>query len=220
MNKLSKPPCDISLYAILDPARVRGRPLGEMAQQAAIGGATLLQYRDKTSDTRTLIDNARIIKGALHDIDVPVLMNDRIDVALAADLDGVHVGQSDMHPSDARKLLGDNAIIGLTIKNMDHARAAPIDVLDYVCAGGIYTTLSKKNPSNIGLDGWAAIAAHFRKTVPGLPVGGIAGIDETNLADVIANGADGAAIISAIFMADDVAGATRRLSDIIKEVRA
>lgn len=220
MTEASNPRCDISLYAILDPARTRGRSLGELARQTAEGGTTLLQYRDKTADTRTLIDNARTIKAALKGYNVPVLMNDRIDVALAAELDGVHVGQSDMHVSDARRLLGPDAIIGLTIKNIGHAKAAPIELLDYACAGGIYTTLSKDNPSNIGLEGWAKIAAHFRDVAPSFPVGGIAGIDETNLADVIKNGADGAAIISAIFMADDVTAATRRLSHILREARA
>ncbi len=209
--------CDISLYAILDPNRTRDRPLDEMARAAAEGGITLLQYRDKHADTRTLIDNARKIKSALQPYDIPLLINDRVDVALATGASGVHVGQSDMVPQDARRLLGDDAIIGLTIKTSEHAKAAPIELLDYVCIGGVYSTLSKDNPNCIGLEGWRNVAAHFRKTSPNLPVGAIAGIDATNLADVINNGADGAAIISAIFMADDVSDATRNLKSILAE---
>lgn len=211
MNK-----CDISLYAIIDPERTRGRPLGDLVKSAADGGITLLQYRDKLSDTRSLISNAEIIKNALSSYSIPLLINDRVDVALAVEAEGVHVGQSDMAPADARRLLGADALIGLTIKSLENARAAPLDVIDYACIGGVFTTLSKDNPSNIGLQGWAQIADHFRQVAPNLPVGAIAGIDADNLASVLNNGADGAAIISAIFMADDVTGATKQLKSIIE----
>lgn len=209
--------CDISLYAILDPARTQGRDLAQMAQSAAKGGITLLQYRDKNSDTREMIDNARLIKSALAPYNIPLLINDRIDVALASNADGVHVGQSDMHPEDVRKLLGEKAIVGLTIKDEHQAQEAPIELLDYVCAGGVYTTLSKHNPSNIGLVGWQKIHQVFQSRSTQLPVGAIAGIDATNLSDVLAAGADGAAIISAIFMADDVNAATAQLKTIVQE---
>ena len=211
MNK-----CDISLYAIIDPERTRGRPLGDLVKSAADGGITLLQYRDKLSDTRSLISNAEIIKNALSSYSIPLLINDRVDVALAVEAEGVHVGQSDMAPADARRLLGADALIGLTIKSLENARAAPLDVIDYACIGGVFTTLSKDNPSNIGLQGWAQVADHFRQAAPNLPVGAIAGIDADNLASVLNNGADGAAIISAIFMADDVTGATKQLKSIIE----
>ncbi|MEE9314623.1 MAG: thiamine phosphate synthase [Rhizobiaceae bacterium] len=209
--------CDVSLYAIIDPNRTQGRPLSEMVIAAAEGGITLLQYRDKLADTATLIANARIIKSALDPYNIPLLINDRVDVALASGADGVHVGQSDMAPTDARRLLGSEAIIGLTIKTEEHAISAPLDKIDYACIGGVYSTLSKDNPINIGLHGWREIALHFRQRAPQLPVGAIAGIDGSNLADVMENGADGAAIISAIFMADDVWVATRKLKAIIQD---
>jgi thiamine-phosphate pyrophosphorylase len=208
--------CDISLYAILDPRRTRGRPLADMARAAADGGITLLQYRDKHSDTRTLVDNAAAIKSALAPYGIPLLINDRVDVAMAVDAAGVHVGQSDMKSRDARRLLGTKAIIGLTIKTTDHAINAPLDVIDYACIGGVYGTLSKDNPSEIGLNGWRDIARHFRHHAPHLPVGAIAGIDASNIASVLQNGADGAAIISAIFMADDVKTATRELKQMVE----
>ena len=210
-------PCDISLYGILDPARTQGRGLVEMARCAAEGGVTLVQYRDKLSDTRHLIENARAIKTVLAPYDIPLLINDRVDVALAAAADGVHVGQSDMHPADVRSLMGEKALVGLTIKNEQHAADAPLELLDYVCAGGIYTTLSKNNPSNIGIEGWKSVRHVFKQRGAKLPVGAIAGIDETNLGDVLSAGADGAAIISAIFMADDVTAATQRLKSIVQE---
>lgn len=212
--------CDISLYGIVDPSRTNGRPLVDLVKAAADGGITLLQYRDKQSETRNLIDNATAIKVALEPYNVPLIINDRVDVALAVGADGVHVGQSDMKAEDARRLLGPTAVIGLSNKNPAHAEAAPLDVIDYAFIGGVYATMSKDNPAAIGLDGWADIASHFRKAAPKLPVGAIAGIDESNLAAILEKGADGVAIISAIFMADDVAGATRNLKSIIERHRA
>jgi thiamine-phosphate pyrophosphorylase len=137
------------------------------------------------------------------------LINDRVDAALAIGADGVHVGQGDMSPKDAREILGPKSIIGLTIKNDSHAEAAPVKLLNYVCIGGVYNTLSKDNPVSIGLNGWKEIAAHFRKDNGQIPVGAIAGIDASNVADVIAAGADGVAIIAGLFMAHDVEQASR-----------
>ena len=207
---------DIRLYAILDPARTKGRDLPALAREAARGGATVLQYRDKHASTRELVENARAIRAALEGSGVPFLVNDRVDVALASGADGVHVGQDDMAATDARALLGPDRIVGLTIKTADHAAAAPLDALDYVCIGGVFETASKENPHAIGLDGWRAVAAHFRARAPELPVGAIAGIDGTNAADVIGAGADGVAVISALFMADDVEAAARELRTIVE----
>ena len=212
MNK-----CDISLYAILDPSRTRGRPLVDMAVSAAKGGATIIQYRDKNADTRVLIENAREISMRLKPYNVPLLINDRVDVALASGADGVHVGQSDMSPQDARQLLGGEAIIGLTLKTDEHAMAAPADMLDYVCIGGVFDTLSKDNTTSMGVDGWSHVAKRFRQIKSALPIGAIAGIDASNIQSVLGAGADGAAIISAIFMADDVEVATRTLQSIIRD---
>ncbi|MEL6947157.1 MAG: thiamine phosphate synthase [Pseudomonadota bacterium] len=207
---------NIRLYGIIDPLRCQGRDIVPLVKQAAAGGITLLQYRDKTADTRTLVENARAIKQALTGTGIPVLMNDRVDVALAAKLDGVHIGQSDMTPADARRLLGADAIIGLTVKTADQAKVAPLDIIDYACIGGVHATLSKDNPSAIGLEGWVERAAPLRARDPSFPVGAIAGIDETNAADVMAAGADGVAIISGMFMQDDVEAATANLKAILE----
>ena len=148
---------------------------------------------------------------------MPFLVNDRVDVALAAGADGVHVGEADMEAADARALLGPERIVGLTIKEQRHAEAAPLAALDYVCIGGVFDTLSKANPTAIGLHGWRTLAAHFRTHAPQLPVGAIAGIDETNAADVMAAGANGVAVISAIFRADDPEAAAARLRTIVED---
>ena len=169
---------DLRLNAILDPERAGGRPLAELARLVAEGGATLVQLRDKKGDTRRQVEEARAIKAALGPLGVPLVVNDRIDVALAAGADGVHVGQQDMSVEDARRLLGPQAIVGLSIKTVAQAEAAPVALLSYVGIGGVFATASKENPSPpIGPDGLRKIAAIFRRRAPLLPLCGIAGID-------------------------------------------
>jgi thiamine-phosphate pyrophosphorylase len=207
---------DLRLNAIVDPERAGGRPLAELARLCAEGGATLIQLRDKVSETRVMVETARAIKKALTPLGVPFVVNDRIDVALAAEADGVHVGPDDMAIEDARRLLGPNAMIGLSIKSVSEADAAPVDLLDYVGSGGVYVTLSKeqKRPP-IGPEGLARIIAALHRRAPHLPVCGIAGIDASNAAPVIGAGADGVAVISALSLAPDPAGASRALRGII-----
>ena len=209
---------DPTLYVIVDPARSRGRPLPELARAAADNGATLIQYRDKANDTGQMVETARAILAALEGA-VPLIVNDRVDVALAAGAAGVHVGQTDMTPHDARRLLGANAIIGLSIKTGAEANAAPVDLIDYAFVGGVFDTASKDNPAAIGVAGWQGLAAILRARAPGLPVGAIAGIDVTNAAALFSVGASGVAVISAVTMADDPGAATRQLLGIIRGAR-
>ena len=138
---------DLRLYALVDPEHAGGRDLAELSRLVAQGGATLVQLRDKRSDTRPMVERARAIKAALAPFNIPLLVNDRVDVALASGADGVHVGQQDMAVEDARRLLGPRAIIGLSIKTVAQAEAAPIDLLDYVGVGGVFATSSKDNPN-------------------------------------------------------------------------
>ena len=207
---------DVRLNAIVDPARANGRTLVDLTRAVVAGGATLIQLRDKHGGTRQMIDQARAIKGALNGTGVPLVINDRVDVALAAGADGVHLGQEDMRVEDARWLLGDNAIIGLSIKTVALANAAPLTHIDYVGVGGVYATTSKDNPNPpIGTAGLAAIVAAFRARTRDLPIVGIAGIDATNAAPVIAAGADGVAVISALSAQNDPQGAARQLRGIV-----
>jgi thiamine-phosphate diphosphorylase len=208
-------PVDLRLYGIVDPAAGRGRDLGALAREAVAGGCTLVQYRDKQAATRAAVERARALKAALDGTGVPLLVNDRVDVALAAGADGVHLGADDMHPADARRLLGDGAVIGVTLKSAGDADALAGLPVDYGCVGGVFATASKHNPDPpIGLGGLAALAARAR-AARRLPVGAIAGIDAANAALAIAAGADGVAVISALFAADDVAAAARELRGIV-----
>jgi thiamine-phosphate pyrophosphorylase len=209
---------DLRLYALLDPERAGGRDLAELGREVVAGGATLVQLRDKHGSTRRLIEETRAIKTALAGAGVPVLVNDRVDVALAAGADGVHVGQDDMPAAEARRLLGPSAVIGLSVKTGAEAQAAALEALDYVCVGGVFVTTSKDNTSApIGVAGLKDLLAALRARAPVLPIGAIAGIDETNAGEVVCAGADGVAVISALSLASDPAGAARRLRGIVDQ---
>jgi len=209
---------DLGLYAIVDPAIAGGRTLDDLARRIA-GSVTLVQLRDKHGSTRAMVEEARALQQALDS--VPLLVNDRIDVALAAEADGVHIGQDDMAAADARLLLGRTAIIGLSVKTMAQAQAAPLEYLDYVAVGGVFTTTSKGNTeAPIGLAGLRGIAQAIRARKPGFPICAIAGINESNAADVIAAGADGVAVISALSLAPDPASAAKSLRDVVGDALA
>lgn len=207
MNKV-----DYRLNAIVDGGLLDVGDLAELAAIAATNGATIIQYRDKDGSTRIMVERAATIRAALAGSGVPLVINDRIDVALAAEAEGVHLGRDDMDVATARRLLGPHAIIGVTVKNemdADMAIAAPCD---YACIGGVFDTLSKQNPdAPIGIEGFAALRRRIGAARPKLPVGAIAGIDAVRAPDVVKAGASGVALISAIFRAADIAMATRDL---------
>jgi len=212
---------DLRLNAIVDPERAGGRQLADLAARCVRGGATLVQLRDKRSETRILIEEARSIRQALAPFAAPFVVNDRVDVAIAVGADGVHLGQEDMAVEDARRLLGSSAIIGLSIKSVEEAEAARLDLVDYVGSGGVYATSSKQQKNApIGPAGLARIIAALRRRAPDLPICGIAGIDASNAAEVIAAGADGVAVISALSLVSSPENAARQLREIVDAVLA
>jgi len=197
---------DYRLNAIVDASLSDIAPLPELAALAAHNGATIIQYRDKTASTRQMIDQARAIVEALKGTGVPLVINDRVDVAMATGADGVHLGADDMDADTARRLLGPDAIIGLTVKSMADARHVAQAPADYACIGGVFETTSKVNPDTpVGLAGLKQIRTCLRNERPDLPVGAIAGITLERVPDVIAAGADGVALISALFRTDAIA---------------
>jgi thiamine-phosphate pyrophosphorylase len=205
---------DLRVYALLDPMQRGGRTLGELATLMA-GSVTLVQLRDKTGSTRAMIEEAREIKAGLGGR-APLLVNDRVDVALVSKADGVHVGWDDMDAGDARRLLGPKAIIGLSLKSVKQAEAAPLESLDYVAIGGVFVTHSKDNPDPpVGLDGFKTILRAVRRRAPKMPVCAIAGINAGNTGGVIAAGADGVAVISALSLAPDPKQAAQDLRTLV-----
>jgi len=208
---------DLRLYALLDPMVAGGRTLDELARLIA-GHATIVQLRDKHRDTRVMIEEARALSSVLEPAGIPLLINDRVDVALAAQADGVHIGQDDMDAADARLLLGRQAIIGLSIQSVAQAEAAPLEHLDYVAIGGVFATSSKDNTAPpIGLSGLSRIVKVIHARKANFRICAIAGINAGNAADVIAAGADGVAVISALSLAPDPAAAARALRGVVDE---
>jgi thiamine-phosphate pyrophosphorylase len=206
---------DLRLYALVDPAVAGGRPLADLAARIA-SSATLVQLRDKHGSTRAMVEEARALRAVLEPKGVPLLINDRVDVALAAEADGVHIGQDDLAPADARLLLGRGAIIGLSIKTVEQAKAAPLDLLNYVAIGGVYSTTSKDiTAAPIGVAGLRAIVEAIRAREPNYPICAIAGITSGNAADVISAGADGVAVISALSLAPDPGKAAQELRAVV-----
>ncbi len=210
---------DISLYGIIDPEHCLDRNYRELVQTAVDNGVTLIQYRDKVNDTRTMIIDVGAIMDALEGTDVPVIVNDRVDVAMAAGAAGVHLGQSDMAAEDARRLMGEEAIIGVSVKTLEDAETAPVQIVDYAFVGGVHATTSKDNPTAIGVEGWKQRAESLRRERPGLPAGAIAGFNVKNVGEIIKAGADGVAMISALFEADDVGKVCRDVRNAIEKAR-
>lgn len=207
---------DLRLYGLLDVkvSGTDGARLAAMAAEAVRGGCTLLQYREKSiADARAALARIRAIHAAIAGSGVPLLVNDRVDLALAAGVEGVHLGQSDLHPAEARRLLGREAIVGLTLKTGAQADELYRMPVDYACIGGVFATTSKDNPDPpVGLDGLARIVFRARLARgAAFPLGAIAGIDSSNVNATLVAGVDGVAVISALFSGESVEGRARDL---------
>jgi thiamine-phosphate pyrophosphorylase len=204
---------DYGLYLVSDRPLARGRPLQEVIASAVAGGCTVVQVREKEVSTREFLALAGAVRSVLASGFVPLIINDRIDVALACGADGVHLGQDDMPCAEARRFLDDRMIVGVSVSTVDEARRAEAEGADYLGVGPIFATPTKTDtPTPTGLAGLAAIR---RATT--LPLVGIGGVKATNARDVIAAGADGVAVVSAIMSAEDPERAAR---DLLAAVRA
>ena len=206
---------DWSLYLVTDRGLAGSRPLAEVVAAAVRGGVTAVQLREKQCSTREFVELARSLKPLLTPLGVPLIVNDRVDVALATGADGVHLGQSDMDPRDARSLLGPDAILGLSVETLEQAeRAATLDVA-YLGVSPIFSTPTKTDTtSEWGLEGLAALRRVSKHTLVA-----IGGIHASNAAQVIEAGADGLAVVSALCAAPDPEAAARTLRHIINQAR-
>jgi len=192
-------PPDLSLYLIVGAADTRRTPFEEVVLSAVAGGVSVVQLRDKQSCTRDQLANAKRLKALLAPRGVPLIVNDRVDVALAAGADGVHLGQDDMPPADARRLVGAEMLIGTSVHNAREAAGVDPELVDYVGVGPAFGTASKANPDPaIGPSGVAELRR--RVGLPAVAIGGITADNANRLADT---GVDGVAVISAICHADD-----------------
>ncbi len=206
---------DYSLYLVTDRGLARGRTTFEIVTAAVNGGASAVQLREKNCTTREFIEQALSIKSFLQARRVPLIINDRLDVAQAVEADGVHLGQTDMPLERAKKILGDAMIIGISAECLQDALAAEKGGADYLGVSPIYATPTKTDTAPaLGLEGLREI----RQAVQ-LPLVGIGGLNRDNSADVIRNGADGVAVVSAIVAAEDPEAAARALKQVIEEAR-
>ena len=212
---MTKPAFDLSLYFVTDPDLVGSRGVEGTVASAIDGGVTMVQLRDKAAPAEALTDLARRLVALLRPHGIPLIINDRIDVALAADADGVHVGQEDMPAAEVRERIGNDRILGVSVANLEEARAVDWALADYAGLGPFKATLTKVNHARpLGSEGFREV----RAALP-LPVVGIGGIDSGNAASVIRAGADGIAVVSAICTAADPAAAARSLIEIVQAAR-
>jgi thiamine-phosphate pyrophosphorylase len=206
---------DPTLYLVTDPGLGRGGTLSEMVAAAVRGGATLVQLRDKEAGGRALLEQALMLKVALEPFDVPLVVNDRADVAHAAGV-GCHVGQTDLPAAAVRAILGPDALVGVSLDAIEQAHAVDPGVVDYVAYGPFAATATKGDAGvPIGADSLAAVR---RQTM--LPLIAIGGIDAHNVAAAVRAGADGIAVVSAIMAAADPERASRTLRAAIDATKA
>jgi thiamine-phosphate pyrophosphorylase len=209
-----KPRLDPMLYLVTDPDLGRGRPLSAIVAQAVRGGVTLVQLRDKRAEGKALLELARELRDVLDPAGVPLIVNDRADVALAAGA-GCHVGQTDLPPEEARALLGESALLGLSIDQAEQARGADPGLLDYIAFGPFAATGTKTDAgAPIGAEG-----IHAVRSLTALPLVAIGGIDAGSAGAAIEAGADGIAVVSAIMAAPDPEAAARELCGVIEAAR-
>ncbi len=203
---------DFALYLVTDRGLSRGRNTREIVAAAVRGGVTCVQLREKTCSTRDFISEALAIKDILKTHAIPLIINDRLDVAQAVGADGVHLGQSDMPFKTAKAIVKNAMIIGISAESFEDAVEAENAGADYIGVSPIYATPTKTDTAPaLGLEGLARIRERVN-----IPLVGIGGLNADNAREVIRYGADGVAVVSAIVSADDPEEAARQLKEIIK----
>ena len=197
---------NLRLYLVTDEHCLPpGRNLYDAVEEALQAGVTLVQYREKNGPGKGMLEKARQLIALCHKYNVPLLVNDRLDIALLSGADGVHLGQDDIPVAEARRMAGGDFIIGATAHNEEEALAAEAAGADYLGCGAVFATHTKKDTVPLGLDGLKAIRQAVR-----IPIAGIAGITTENYQQVLATGADGVAVVSGILGADSISDTVTR----------
>ena len=210
-------PTEWRTYLVTQSSRSAGRDTEAIVEAAIDGGVDVVQLREKDRSARDRYDLGRRLREVTASASVPLIVNDRVDLAGAIDADGVHLGQSDLPVEVAREQLGSDAVVGCSVSTVAEAETAEAAGADYLGVGAVYGTVSKDVPEGkdgIGTEPVAAIADAVE-----IPVFGIGGITADNARPVVEAGATGAAVISAITAADDPAAATAALGEVITDAR-
>ncbi|MCI5700092.1 MAG: thiamine phosphate synthase [Lachnospiraceae bacterium] len=197
---------DLLLYAVTDRSWLNGATLYEQVEQALKGGATFIQLREKELEEKQFLEEAIEIKKLCKRYQVPFVINDNVDIALAMDADGVHVGQSDMEAGDVREKLGEDKIIGVSAQTVEQAVLAEMRGADYLGVGAVFPTGSKADADDVSHETLKAICEAVH-----IPVVAIGGISRNNVEQLSGSGIDGIAVISAIFAQPDIEQATAEL---------
>lgn len=200
------------LYAVTDDAWLDGRTLAECVEQAIAGGATFVQLRDKRASTEELVATAEALVPLCRKAGVPFVVNDDVEAAIAADADGVHVGQDDMACASARAALGSGKIVGVSVQTLEEALEAEAAGADYLGVGAMFGTPTKPEAVDVGFDELRRICAAV-----GIPVVAIGGLNASTVPALGGCGVDGAAVVSAIFAAPDIEASTKRLRILVDE---
>ena len=206
---------DPTIYVVLDRTAARGRDLDDLLAAVIDGGCRMVQLREKEWPSGRVLPIARRLRDRCRRAGVTFIVNDRVDLALAVDADGVHLGQEDLPARVARPLLRTGMCLGISTHGVEQAQAASVDGADYVAVGSMFPTATKPDFELVGPALIRKLRPHIR-----VPLVGIGGITHDNAAEVVQAGADGVAVISAVCAAPDPAGTTRRFLEVIRRARA
>lgn len=209
--KLDK--ASLLLYAVTDRAWLGNSTLAEQVEQAIKGGVTFVQLREKNLDYDAFLKLAKEVKEVTDFYQVPFVINDNVEVAIACDADGVHVGQEDMAAKLVRERLGENKIIGVSAETVELAKLAEQSGADYLGCGAMYSTATKAEAETMSFETLRDICSAVS-----IPVVAIGGIKEHNILELKGSGIAGVSVVSAIFAQPDITAAAKRLTDLATEV--
>lgn len=204
---------ELQLYAITDRHWLNGRSLYEVVKESLDGGVTFLQLREKQLDEEHFLEEAKELQGLCREYNVPFIINDNVDIALAMNADGVHIGQSDMEMKEAREKLGSDKIIGVSAHTKEEALLAQAQGADYLGVGAVFPTSSKDDAESVSYETLKAICE-----VVSIPVVAIGGITRENLHQLSGSGISGISVISAIYAQSDIKEAARELKQCVQEI--
>ena len=207
-----KPEVDYTLYLVTDRELMSSASVGESVRGAIAGGCTVVQLREKSLPSRDFYETARLVREITARSGVPFIVNDRLDIALAADADGVHAGQEDLPCGAVRRVMGNDKIVGVSVSNLSEALAARDAGADYLGVGAMYATGTKAGADITSMDELRRIRAAID-----LPLVVIGGINAETIPNFKGTGIDGIAVVSAIVARPDVAGAARKLKEMFAE---
>ena len=211
---MKKSDVDYTLYLCTDHDLMRADTVEDAVRQALLGGVTMVQLREKNCSAKEFFETAQRVKKITDQAGVPLIINDRVDIALAVDADGVHVGQSDIPAAEARRLLGPDKIIGVSARTVEQARKAEADGADYLGVGAMFVTGTKQDAKVTSKEELKRIRAAVA-----IPIVAIGGIKADNVEELKGTGIDGVAVVSAVIAAENIASAAEELAGRVKELK-